>query len=78
MEYLQRQRKLWPDVRGGGVAARSLRRTVIQKEMVADFKHRHRTGKVDLDKVSPYARIVLKLDGSQSVLLRQLQCDVHP
>jgi hypothetical protein len=34
------------------------------QQMVADFKHRHRTGKVELEQVQPYARIVLKLGGN--------------
>lgn len=32
--------------------------------MVADFKRRHRTGKVDLEQILPYARIVPKLGGN--------------
>jgi DNA invertase Pin-like site-specific DNA recombinase len=60
--YLDRQRKLWPNVVEAGLLPESTEKIVQQ--MVADFKHRHRTGKVELEQVQAYARIVLKLAGN--------------
>ena len=46
--------------------------------VVADFKRRHRTGKVDREQVQPFARIVLQIGRQlRPLLLRQLQPNVH-
>jgi DNA invertase Pin-like site-specific DNA recombinase len=60
--YLERQRKLWPKVVEAGLLLEPTEKIIQQ--MVADFKHQHRTGKVELDQVQPYARVVLKLGGN--------------
>lgn len=60
--YLERQRRLWPKVVEAGLLPEPSESVI--GAMVADFKHRHRTGKVDFEQVQPYARIVSKLAGN--------------
>jgi DNA invertase Pin-like site-specific DNA recombinase len=60
--YLERQRKLWPKLVEAGLLPEPSDKVVC--EMVADFKHRHRTGKVELEQIQAFARIVLKLGGN--------------
>jgi DNA invertase Pin-like site-specific DNA recombinase len=60
--YLQTQRKLWPQLVEAGLLPEPSEKVV--QEMVADFKHRHRTGKVEPEQVQQFARIVLKSGGN--------------
>ena len=60
--YLECQRRLWPKLVEVGLLSEHSESLV--RDMVADFKHRHRTGKVDLERIEPYARRVLKLGGN--------------
>jgi DNA invertase Pin-like site-specific DNA recombinase len=60
--YLERQRKLWSKLVEAGHLPEPTEKVIQQ--MVADFKHRHRTGNVDLEQIHPYARIGVKLGGN--------------
>ena len=60
--YLERQRKLWPKLAAAGLLPEPSEGVV--RDMVEDFKARHRTGRVDLEQIRPYSRIARKLGGN--------------
>ena len=61
-EYLQRQHKLWPELLKAGLLPEINDRAIAA--MVEDFKHRHRTGQVDLEVVRAYRQVCAKLAGN--------------
>ena len=60
--YLERQRKHWPKLAKAGLLSKPTASVI--REMVDEFKAGHRTGKVDLDRVRPFADAVGRLGGS--------------
>jgi hypothetical protein len=60
--YLNRQRKHWPKVVEAGLIPEPV--DAVVQQMVADFKERHRTGKVDVAVVRRFAKLVAKLAGN--------------
>ncbi len=60
--YLERQRKHWPNVAEAGLFPEPMPEVLAQ--MVADFKLRHRTGKVDVDTVRRFTKFGAKLAGN--------------
>lgn len=60
-EYLTRQRKHWPELVKAGLLPEPT--PAVVRQMVDDFKVRHRTGEVEITAVAPYAKAVPKLAG---------------
>lgn len=60
--FLERQRKLWPKLATLALFPEPTPEVLTQ--MVADFKQRHRSGKVDADALSPFTKLAVKLAGS--------------
>jgi DNA invertase Pin-like site-specific DNA recombinase len=61
-EYLQFQRRHYPELVRSGLLAEPTEEVIDY--MVEDFKHRHRTGSVELTKVLAYQKVWPKLAGS--------------
>lgn len=61
-EYLQRQRKHWPEMVKAGLLPDT--NDIAMGAMVEDFKQRHRTGQVNLEVVQAYRKICEKLGGN--------------
>ncbi|HEY4313593.1 MAG TPA: recombinase family protein [Pirellulales bacterium] len=61
-EYLNHQRKLWPHMVKAGLLPEST--IQIVREMVEDFKTRHRTGNVDVEASRAFAPFATKFAGS--------------
>jgi hypothetical protein len=60
--YLERQRKHWPKLVEAGLLPAATDKLV--RQMVEDFKDRHRTGKVDPNEVRPFLKSCPKLAGN--------------
>jgi DNA invertase Pin-like site-specific DNA recombinase len=60
--YLEKQRKLWPKLVQAGLVPEPSEGII--REMVDDFKYRHRTGSVDVEAVRPFAKAAHRLGGS--------------
>lgn len=60
--YLERQRKHWPKLVEAGLLPAVIDKLV--RQMVEDFKARHRTGKVDPNEVSLFLKFCPKLGGN--------------
>lgn len=60
--FLERQRKHWPKVAAAGLFLEPTPEVLAQ--MVADFKHRHRSGKIDINTVRPFTKFGAKLGGN--------------
>ena len=60
--YLERQRKLWPKLVEAGLLP-DVSEGVVH-EMVTEFQQRHRTGKVDVERIRPLAQAIRKLGGN--------------
>jgi DNA invertase Pin-like site-specific DNA recombinase len=67
--YLERQRKHWPQIVEAGLLPDATDNVI--RQMVEDFKQRHRTGKVDVEAVRPFLRFGQKLAGSYN----RFSCD---
>ena len=67
--YLERQRQHWPQLVEAGLLPEPTE--AIIRDMLEDFKVRHRTGKVDIDAVLPFAKASPKLAGCYS----RFSCD---
>src|SRR5436853_3222486 len=62
MAYLVEQAKHWPKLAKNGVLPPPSEAMIA--EMVADFKHRHRSGKIDLDRLADLKKHVEVLGGN--------------
>ena len=60
--FLERQRKLWPKLATLALFPEPTPEVLAQ--MIVDFKHRHRSGKIDFDAVLPFTKFGAKLAGS--------------
>lgn len=60
--FLERQRKHWPQMATAGLFPEPTAEVLAQ--MVADFKHRHRAGSIDINTVRPFTKFGVKLGGN--------------
>jgi len=67
--YLERQRKLWPEIAKAGFLSEPTDH--LLREMVEDFKNRHRTGRVNAQSIRTLARLCEKFAGSYN----RFSCD---
>lgn len=67
--YLEHQRDHWPKLVEAGLLPEPTKAVI--RRMIEDFKLRHRTGRVDVDTVRPYAKVVARLAG----LYARYSCD---